>query len=111
MSGDRANLPLDIRPQVYADIKGILKHTEQQWGAQQRTKYKQLIDRCLTSIAYHPDPITQSDTAIPGYYRRHLGGRSRHYVFYRRVEDRVLVVRILYDQMDFEQYLPNETEN
>lgn len=57
MSGRK--LPLEIRPQVYLDIKGILKRTEERWGSEQRAKYKKLLDSCLQDIAVNPQPRTK----------------------------------------------------
>ncbi|WP_155746815.1 type II toxin-antitoxin system RelE/ParE family toxin [Scytonema sp. UIC 10036] len=105
MSGQK--LPLDLRPQARSDIKSILKYTTQRWGAQQRGRYKTLIERCLDSITANPLPRSRKEESIEGYYRRHVGGKGRHFVYYRLLEDSVLVVRILHDSMDVERHLPD----
>ena len=96
---------LELKPLARQDIIDILKFTQLRWGREKRGHYKALIDKCLQTIAKNPHPISQSERAIPGYYRRHLGERSRHYIFYRIEGDTVTVVRILYDAMEFESYL------
>jgi toxin ParE1/3/4 len=101
-------LPLEIRPLARLDIKTILRRTTKLWGAEQRTKYKKLIADCLQSLATDPKPRSKRDESVSGFYRRHLGGRSRHFIFYKILEDRVRVVRILDDRMDFDRYLSDD---
>ncbi|KYC41883.1 hypothetical protein WA1_17840 [Scytonema hofmannii PCC 7110] len=110
MSGQNPKLLLELRPQARSDIKDILKYTTQRWGAQQRSRYKKLIERCLDSIAANPLPRSKKEDAIADYYRRHVDGKGRHFVYYRLLEDRVLVVRILHDSMDVDRHLEDEAE-
>jgi toxin ParE1/3/4 len=98
-------LPLKLRPLARTDIKEILKRTTKLWGSEQRLKYKNLIDDCLESIVVSPSPRSKRDESVSGYYRRHLGSRSRHYIFYKILDDRIDVVRILDDRMDFDRHL------
>ncbi|ESA37139.1 hypothetical protein N836_00225 [Leptolyngbya sp. Heron Island J] len=82
-----------------------MKYTQNVWGEAQRRKYKQAIDNCLLQIKADPSPRSRTETAIPGYYRRHLGKGCKHYVFYKLTNTEILVVRLLYDRMDFGQHL------
>jgi toxin ParE1/3/4 len=101
-------LALELRPLARLDIKIILKRTTKLWGLEQRAKYKKLIDDCLKSIAADPSPRSKRDESVSGYYRRHLGNRSRHYIFYKVLENRVQVIRILDDRMDFDRHLSDK---
>lgn len=96
---------LEVTELAERDIAEILIFTQVRWGSEQRSQYKAQIDKCLQSIQKDPYPVLEADRATPGYFRRHLGGRSRHFIYYRISDMTIVVVRILYDAMKFESYL------
>lgn len=108
MSGRK--LRLEFRPQVRTDIRDILKYTTKKWGHQQRTHYKALLNHCIARIAANPYLGQRLDDISPGYYRRHVGSRGSHYIYYRVFEDTILLVRVLHDKMEFQRHLPAEDE-
>ena len=99
---------IKLKPQAITDIKGILKYTTITWGAQQRTRYKKLLEQCLDKIAANPLHGKQVRYGDSRYYRYHVGRKGRHYVFYTVTEETVEVVRILHDSMDFERHFPDD---
>ncbi len=91
--------------QADADLFGIYVHTYQTWGEKQAIKYTNLLRHAIEKIAANPTfPGTRDRTEVrPGYRSYHA---QRHLIFYRSVERRIEIVRILHDSMDIRSHLP-----
>ncbi|MBR3527736.1 MAG: type II toxin-antitoxin system RelE/ParE family toxin [Bacteroidales bacterium] len=86
------------------DLRDITNYTVQTWSETQAvTYYNVLLDAC-EFIAERVGTVGRSYEEIrSGLYGYHTG---RHIIFYRILsKDKIRIVRILHDQMDFPQHL------
>lgn len=84
------------------DMKSIGRHTERNWGLDQRNKYLSMLDACFHTIARQPRIGIACDNIRFGYRKYHVG---RHLVFYRQTGKYIDIMRILHDSMDIESHL------
>ena len=80
-----------------ADLEHIVIYTINEWGEKQVYKYRAQLKSRLEAIVNFPDigrkhPKLSSDV----YYI----SEGKHYIFYRKVEDGIEVLRFLHHQMD-----------
>lgn len=91
-----------LSPRAKADLDDIWEFTEATWNADQAEKYLRDIGQAFNTIA--ADPRRGQDAGdIRAGYRKYATGS--HVIFYRVVDDRVDVVRILHARMDFGRHL------
>ena len=86
-----------------SDLIEIARHTQEQWGLEQRNLYLRMLDECFRQLAASPQQGSDCSEIRAGY-RKLLAGR--HIIFYRLpAGDSVEIVRILHGRMDFEAHL------
>ena len=102
---------LAVTEQAEEDVAGILRYTLERWGEQQYWEYAALIEEALVAVAQDPlrgrsRPETRA--GMLAFHVKQPGRNARHVLFYAHdaVRDRVTVVRVLHDSMDFERHLP-----
>lgn len=78
------------------DLVEIAEYTREQWGDEQRVRYLTQHDARMRWIARNPQRGVPSDHLKPGYWRCSEG---RHVIYYRILDKRVEVVRILHERM------------
>lgn len=83
------------------DLKEIGRYTEKTWGRKQRNVYLSDLDRCFYRLADSPDLGKACDEIRVGYRRFYQG---KHVIFYRQVENGIVIVRVLHERMDFERH-------
>jgi toxin ParE1/3/4 len=83
------------------DLKEIGRYTEKTWGRKQRNVYLSDLDKCFYRLADSPDLGGTCDEIRIGYRRFYQG---KHVIFYRKVENGIVIVRILHERMDFERH-------
>lgn len=88
-----------------ADLEGIARYTEEQWGAARKRRYLNALRDRFGQIRRNPGLGTLRDDIRPGY-RSVVSGR--HVVFYRETKDRIEIVRVLHERMDMHQHLTEE---
>ena len=79
------------------DLNSILLYTWQQWGEEQRDRYKATLDRALAALSDFPELGPQAPGFLSGCRVRPVG---RHVLFYRITDDEIEVVRILHERAD-----------
>ncbi len=79
-----------------ADLLSIGTYTLRTWGEAQASRSLSDLEQCAQMLARNPVIGRSCDSIRPGLYRFEQG---RHVVFYRRVPDGILVVRILHQSM------------
>jgi toxin ParE1/3/4 len=85
------------------DLKEIARHTQEQWGRQQRDLYLRMLDGCFRRLAANPGQGGDCSEIRAGY-RKMIAGR--HLIFYRQPSgDSIEIVRILHGRMDIETHL------
>lgn len=100
-----------VTEQAEADVSDIIEYTLERWGMKQAESYADRIEAAYVAIAEEPTRGRSRAEARPDVLGHHIGqhGRSaRHVVFYTydALEDRVTVLRVLHDSMDFDEHLP-----
>ena len=85
------------------DIIDIGRFTTQKWGRRQRDKYLKQLDDAFRLLARQPEIGRDAEELKPGYKKFSQGS---HTIFYRAgTESKIVVIRILHNSMDVEQYL------
>lgn len=88
---------LTFKPQARTDIKDVLLHTREQWGAAQRGHYKAAIDRALRELIDYPELGRARDELYSGCRSRPVG---QHIVYYHLAEAEIIVTRVLHTRQD-----------
>ena len=91
-----------LSPRAQADIDEIWDYTADRWNEDQAERYTQDLRRVIEAVARDPRKGRSCDHIRRGY-RKYLVGA--HVLFFRAVADRIEVVRVLHQRMDFEQHL------
>jgi len=110
--------PWEVRLSFAAesDLDDIVSWTADRFGETQARAYESILKNALLSLRSGPSragPRPRPDIA-PRLYALHAAGtsrRARHVIFFEVVgSDRIDVVRILHDGMDFRSHLvPDES--
>ncbi len=96
----RRPLPYDLTEQSERDIEEIFAYTEAQFGLAQAVKYLLAFDGVLTEIADNPKLGRARNEIRKGLLSM---TQESHVIFYRIVQKRIRVIRILHGRRD----LPN----
>ena len=87
---------------AYEDLKGIAIYTQENWGKSQRILYLKMINDIFHEISVNPNLCAKIDDIRARYFEYRIGS---HFVFYRKVNDDVQIVRILHQRMDVESQI------
>ena len=105
-----------------ADIRHILKTSQQDFGPDARRRYRQLIQKALADLdgSDEPSGSTAARELSPGhriyhlrFARRSVGSvtvrRPRHALVYRIEAERLLVLRVLHERQLFARNVDPDT--
>lgn len=100
------------------DMDLIIRQSRQAFGEEAATRYRRLMTAAFQELVEEPQrPASRLESSASSpvwlYHLRHVARRQsglrlanpRHFVAYRFDSDRVDVVRVLHDAMDFEAQL------
>ncbi|RZJ70481.1 type II toxin-antitoxin system RelE/ParE family toxin [Flavobacterium sp.] len=91
-----------ITEAAYNDLSDIYFYTTEKWSEEQASKYFESIIAEIELFSEHPENAKQmSKVRIDFFYFRAL----LHYVFFKKNDDTIEVVRILHKMMDFSNHL------
>jgi toxin ParE1/3/4 len=93
---------LVVSPDARADLKGIARYTEKEWGAARKTRYLAAIRERFTTLLRHPQIGAPREDLAPGYRSLPVG---RHVIFYRVADDEIVILRVLHQRMDVRLHL------
>jgi toxin ParE1/3/4 len=85
-----------------ADLKGIARYSEREWGKVRKTQYLAAIRARFGALRHQPEI---------GWARRDIGAAyrslpvGRHVIFYRIEREAVVIVRVLHQRMDASVHL------
>jgi toxin ParE1/3/4 len=85
-----------------ADIAQIARASIKQWGLQRAEAYVLGLHEAFQRLANFPDIGHDAGEIRAGYLRVENGSHS---IFYRKVEDGILIVRVMHGRMDFGRHL------
>jgi toxin ParE1/3/4 len=85
-----------------ADIEEIWDYTERRWDADQAERYSRVLKEGIEQVVRDSRRGRPCDHIRPGYRKYPIGS---HVLFFRVLEERIEIVRILHQRMDFERHL------
>ena len=91
-----------LSPRAQADLDDIWDYTERNWGKEQAEAYIRLIGAAIRAIASSPERAKPCDHIREGYRNYPAGS---HMIFFRLLDGKIDVVRILHRRMDFDRHL------
>lgn len=89
-------------PLAENDLFNIADYTIEQWGIKQARTYRDKLNSCFTLLADRP--TIGRDASEYGQELRRYAYQS-HTIFYVPTDTGILIVRVLGQQMDYEQHL------
>jgi len=100
------SLSTRLSPLARQDFKEVLKYTRGRWGAEQKEKYKNLLDASINRIAEFPR-LGKPLKGLPEWSLAYYAGR--HVIVYQVRETHLEIIRILYDGMDIKRHFLDES--
>jgi toxin ParE1/3/4 len=94
---------LEFTPRAQRDIEEIWNYSFNRFGAEHAEAYIRDLQRAAQAVAEDPRRGRVCDDIRAGYRRFSVGS---HVLFFRAAEERVIVIRIPHQRMDFERHLP-----
>ena len=91
-----------LTEEATGDIKNILERSITDFGLQQTELYYNSLKNCLELPGINPAMGSVADDIMPGYRRF---PHQSHVIFYRTVENGILIVRILHKRMDINKQI------
>lgn len=93
---------ITVSPAARADLVDIWKYTATTWNAEEADAYLDSLEGGIERLNVYPKLGIDYGHVLPGYRRLHI---ERHGVFYKILEQEVLVVRILHEEMDAPRHI------
>lgn len=90
-------LELNVTPKAESDLIGIWVYTCEEWGVDQADNYLDRLETGMKRLIDHPSLGANYDHVFSGYRRLQV---EHHAVFYQLHDSKVLVVRVLDEDMD-----------
>jgi toxin ParE1/3/4 len=91
-----------IREEANGDLLAIWDYTVNEWGEAQAEKYLAAFDAAFLSLAQRPAQGRETSPNYPGIMTLRCGSHS---IVFNRNENRINILRILHQSMDFERHL------
>lgn len=90
------------RPEVKVDLINIWLAGYERWGEKQADTYLEGLEQAIYRIADNPKIGVACDYIRQDYRQYHV---DRHIIFYKLVKNKIEIVRVLRDSMDFQRHL------
>ncbi|UWR13407.1 type II toxin-antitoxin system RelE/ParE family toxin [Sulfitobacter mediterraneus] len=94
--------PVHLSPAAQADVEDIWDYTETTWGSAQAEKYIGDIQQTCHGVATGRAIVRSAESIRAGYQRSNVGS---HVLYFKELEDRFVIVRILHQKMDVGRYI------
>lgn len=91
-----------LSPLAQRDLDIIWDYTVEKWGKKQAIIYTRQLQKHIELIAAKPLIAKDCSEIRRGYYKYPSGS---HLLFFRLIDGGIDVVRILHQQMDWEQHI------
>lgn len=91
-----------LSPRAHGDIEHIWQYSAQNWGIEQAELYIRQIAAHIEQLSTHPHLARPCPEIRPGYAKYRTGA---HFLYLRRQNDALEVIRILHESMDVAQHL------
>ena len=93
---------IHIQTLAKQDLKKIWIYSFKNWGEEQADDYFDQLNAAFALIAENTELGISCDDIRPGYRQFHI---NRHLVFYRVTSNKIHIVRVLHDSMNFIAHL------
>lgn len=92
-----------LRQEAIDDLNDIWDYTFRKWSEKQADKYYYSLKQACNRLGVNP----KLGKEFPNIYENLRGLRSgKHIIFYEQIRnDRIEIIRVLYERMDFENRL------
>lgn len=80
------------------DIRDILQDSLEQWGAAQRTEYREALDRAFEQLSRFPFSGTKMNDRYPNRRKRIV---KKHIVIYRVERSVVTILRVVHERSNY----------
>ena len=90
-------LRLTLKPQARTDVSDALLSTREQWGAEQRGRYRALLDWAIRELIRYPELDRARDELYPGCRSLPVG---QHVIYEHVTEAEIVVSRLLHARQD-----------
>lgn len=98
-------LELKIRPRAKRDLRDIWRYTHATWSREQADRYLAKLHGVIAELRKRPELGLPSNDISLGLFRRNA---ERHVIYFRTMEKRLIVVRVLHDRMDAAAQFAND---
>ncbi len=95
-------IKIHIQHKAKEDLKDIWLYTYEQWGVEQADRYFNEIDTNIHKLQHDPYLGVECDYILLDYRQYVI---NQHIVFYKVLSDKIQIVRILHQRMDFKEHL------
>ena len=102
---------VELAQKASEDLDQVILHTEENFGRDQAVRYSALIGNALQELSRsgpaHPLAKERSEV-LPGILSMQVqraGKKARHILFFKELEQKIVIVRILHESMDFREHL------
>lgn len=95
-------MKIHIRSRARVDLKEIWHYSYKNWGIGKADAYMQDLESGINLIADNPHIGFLCDYIRSGYRQYNT---NKHMIFYKIQEDKIVIVRILHESMDYKNKL------
>lgn len=88
---------VEITPKTESDLVDIWLYTLEIWGIAQADRYVDQLGATMAHLAEHPSMGVDYAHVLPGYRKFRI---AHHDIFYRLIDTRIRVVRVLHEDAD-----------
>lgn len=88
---------VDITPRAESDLVDIWLYSFETWGTDQADRYVDQLGAAMSHLGTHPLMGVDYSHVLPGYRKFRI---AHHDIFYRLLDTRMQVVRVLHEDMD-----------
>lgn len=98
---------LDLTEIAREDLKSIRRFSQKAWGSDRTVRYMTELRDVMKRLTAGTVVSRNRDDLRLGL---HMATSGRHCVFFEADESRILVVRVLHDNMDYPRHLNTDAE-
>jgi toxin ParE1/3/4 len=91
-----------LSPKAQADLEDIWDYTAERWGTAHAAVYLKRIEAAILLVSAQPQLANSAELVRGGYFRFPAGS---HVLFFRKLPDRIDIVRVLHSRMDFLRHI------
>ena len=88
---------VEVTRKAESDLIDIWLYTFETWGAAQADRYVDQLGAAMDYLAQHPSMGVDYGHVLPDYRKFRI---AHHDIFYRLLDTKILVVRVLHEDID-----------